>query len=116
MVTLENGGAWLSGAPVRLATAGMLGLIGSVLFVGVLGGALLGLSQSVALGDYPDGRKRWVVASAVGLGLGFVAGALLASVLGGIMSGLGLVAFLIVSGSVYSWVTGRTLGALVAAA
>ena len=113
VVAVETGGALLTGSPVRIATADTLGLLASVLVVGGFGGALLGVTQALALRHCPGALAKWAKASAVGLASGFGTGALMASALGGMMSGVGVVVFLVVSGPIYAAITGRTLRTMV---
>lgn len=112
VVAVEQIGARLSDDPVRLGTAGFAELVLSVVVVGGLGGALLGLIQSLAFSDARRIWSRWTSASALGLGGGFLAGALIASSVGGVMSIPGVVVFLVASGLVYSLITLRTLASL----
>ena len=112
VVAVEQIGALLTGEPIRISSAGLWELVVSMLVVGGLGGALLGLIQSLAFSDPRGFWTRWTSASALGLGGGFLVGCLVATAVGGVMSIPGVVVFFVTSGVVYSLVTVRALARL----
>lgn len=80
VTAVEIGGQALLGQPLRLLTLGPWGQSASMLVVGALAGALLGLVQRASLRTLP---RAWPLVSALGLALGLAGGSLLAHALAG---------------------------------
>ncbi len=114
VVLVEQGGAWLTGEPTRMATTGPLGLAVSLVVIGLIGGGTLGLAQSLAVRGVDGAVRAWTATSAVGLTVAFLFGMGVAALTGGMASGAGLSLFLLTSGLVYAALTGRAIERIVA--
>lgn len=83
VVAVEVVGEALLGHPLRLLTLGPAAQAASMLVVGLIAGALLGLVQRGAVRALP---RIWPLVSAAGLGLGLALGSLLANTLAGALA------------------------------
>lgn len=107
VVLVEQVGRVLTGDQIRLLTLGPAARALSFAVVGMVTGLLLGFGQSLALRDK---LRRWPLACAAALGLGFPVSSLLVDgFLGGLGSPQGVVAFLVTAGVVLGTFTSTGL-------
>ncbi|MDX1577621.1 MAG: hypothetical protein R3266_04015 [Gemmatimonadota bacterium] len=110
VVTVEQVGRLISGTQVRAATASPLGLAAAFLALGSLGGLALGVAQWFYLRRIFDGAWRWIGWTAGAMGLGMLAGAVVAEIaLGGFTSFAGAIVAFAVAALTVGVVTGRRL-------
>lgn len=110
VVLVENVGRLITGAPVRLATAGTLGVAIAILVLGVLGGIAAGSAQWFYLRRYCRPSAAWILTSGTALPAAWLLGLAVATLaFGGIMNPLGLLLFLTVAGVTFGVLTWRAL-------
>lgn len=108
VVAVELAGQALLGEPMRLFRLDPLPRTVGLFVVGLLAGGVLGLAQGAVLRRNQVGIRRWVLLSALGLGLGFSLGSLVAEALaGGIASPLGGVILVVCAGALLGGFTRR---------
>lgn len=109
LVLVEQAGIWITGSPLRMSSAGPVDLALAFVALGLIGGGVVGASQSWAMRDVHGAGLRWTASSALGLTAGFLAGLAGALLFGGMSNPVGGIVFLAVSALVYSAWTGRAL-------
>lgn len=108
IVVVEVAGQALLGEPMRLFRLDLLPRTVGLFVVGLLAGGVLGLAQGVVLRRSQPGVRHWALLSALGLGLGFSLGSLLAEALaGGIASPFGGVILVLCAGAFLGGFTRR---------
>lgn len=109
VVAVEVVGQALLGHPLRLLTLGAMAQAASMLVVGLIAGALLGLVQRGAVRALPG---IWPLVSAAGLGLGLALGSLLANALAGALATIpGFVLLVLSAGLILGTCTRRIVRA-----
>lgn len=110
VVLVETVGRALTGEQVRLAGTGFVGLVVSMIVLGVAGGLLIGAAQAFHLRTVGLRARGWTLANAAGLAGAWTGGLVVATVvLGGLASAAGAVVFLATSGLLYGLVTAAAL-------
>lgn len=105
VVAVEVVGQALLGHPLRLLTLGTVAQAASMLVVGLIAGALLGLVQRGAVRALP---RIWPLISAAGLGLGLALGSLLANAFTGALASIpGFVLLVLTAGLILGTCTTR---------
>lgn len=109
-VVIEVVGQFLLGHPVRLLQLESADRAVSLLILGLISGACLGLTQQLVLRKGSWLPRNWPLLTAAGLGLGFPAGSLLADLLlKDFASMAGLLTLVLVAGAVLGAFTARPL-------
>jgi len=111
VVLVEQTGRFLTGGRVHLLQLGIPARFLSFAVLGFVSGLLLGLAQQVALRRAPVAMRRWALASAIALAVGFSIASLLVDLVSGLVlaSPTGLLLFLLTAGSLYGAITSHAL-------
>jgi len=110
VVVVEQLGTLATGARPNVARLGTFTRAMSLVTLGSIAGTALGVAQWVVLRSQAPRIKYWVPTTAIGLAISFCAGSLLLSTVRlRINSGLGIVAFVLVSGLLFGLITSRPL-------
>ena len=110
VVVVEQIGTLVTGARPNIARLGPFSLAISLVTLGSLAGTVLGFAQWVVLRSQAPRVRHWVATTAVGLATSFCVSSLLLTVVGlRISSGLGVGAFVVISGLMFGAITSRPL-------
>jgi hypothetical protein len=105
VVVVEQLGTLLAGARPNPFTRAI-----SLVILGSVAGTVLGVAQWLVLRSQAPRIRHWVATTAIGLAISFCAGSLLLTAVGlRISSGLGVGAFVVVSGLMFGAITSRPL-------
>jgi len=110
VAVVEQLGTLITGARPNIARLGPLTRAISLVTLGSVAGTALGAAQWLVLRAQAPRIRHWVATTAIGLAISFCAGSLLLTAVGlRISSGLGVGAFVVVSGMMFGAITSRPL-------
>jgi hypothetical protein len=109
-VIVEQLGTLFTGARQNIARLGPFARAISLVTVGLVAGTALGVGQWLVLRSQAPRISHWVWTTAIGLAISLCAGSLLLTAVGlRISSGLGVSAFVMISGLTFGAITSRPL-------
>jgi hypothetical protein len=110
VIVVEQLGTFVTGARPNIARVGPFTRAISLVTLGSIAGSVLGVGQWLVLRAQAPQIRHWVVTTAIGLAMSFCVGSLLLTAVGlRISSGLGVGAFVVVSGLMFGAITSRPL-------
>lgn len=110
VVFVEQLGTLVTGARPNIARLGPFTRAISLVTLGSVAGTILGVAQWLVLRSQAPRIRHWVATTAIGLAIAFCTGSLLLTAVGlRISSGLGVGAFVVVSGLMFGAITSRPL-------